>query len=206
MPNAVRMPRHLCAWIVVLLLLCAPARADGDYSPWRAFGVDEIRLGALMPNLESRQGGAGYSFRPEEGVSVNAEVLFVSPWPQTGYHRIVDFLLRPRPMLGATVNTQGNTSQVYFGAAWTVPLFDMFFIEGTFGGAYHDGPITSQAPNYRSAYGCRLNFHESASVGVELGSSWRIMATVEHMSNGGLCDLNAGLSTYGARLGYKFNP
>jgi hypothetical protein len=29
---------------------------------------------------------------------------------------------------------------------------------------------------------------------------------VEHMSNGGLCEPNAGLSNYGARLGYKFNP
>lgn len=199
------MARHLSGWAIALVLLCTPARADGEYSPWRAFAIDEIRLGAMVPNLEGRSGGVGYGFDAEGGVSVNAEVLFASPWPQAA-SPIVDFLLRPRPMLGATVNTQGDTSQVYLGAAWTLPLFKNLFIEGTFGGAYHDGPLTSQAPNYRSAYGCRLNFHESASVGLELGANWRIMATAEHMSNAGLCEPNAGLSAYGARLGYKFNP
>jgi hypothetical protein len=29
---------------------------------------------------------------------------------------------------------------------------------------------------------------------------------VEHMSNAGLCEPNAGLSSWGARIGYKFNP
>jgi lipid A 3-O-deacylase len=203
--NAVGMPRHLSGWVVALLLFCAPARAEGDYSPWRALGVDEIRVGAMKPNLEARHGGVGFTFTPEGGVAVNAEVLFVSPWAQPA-NPFLDFLLRPRPILGATVNTEGDTSRVYLGAAWSLPLFDILFIEGTFGGAYHDGPLTSQAPNYRSAYGCRFNFHESASVGVQLGGNWRIMATAEHMSNGGLCQPNAGLSTYGARLGYKFGP
>ena len=189
----------------MLLLLCTPARADGNYSAWRAFGIDEIRLGAMKPNLEGRHGGAGYTFTPEEGVDVNSEVLFVSPWAQPA-NAFVDFLLRPRPMLGATVSTQGGTSQVYLGAAWSLPLFNILFVEGTFGGAYHDGPLTSQFPDYRAAYGCRFNFHESASVGVVLGGNWRIMATAEHMSNGGLCEPNAGLSSYGARLGYKFDP
>jgi lipid A 3-O-deacylase len=109
-------------------------------------------------------------------------------------------------MLGAMVNTRGDTSEVYLGAAWTLPLFNVLFVEGTFGGAYHDGPLTSQGPDYRSAYGCRLNFHESASVGAALGEHWRIMATVEHMSNALLCQPNAGLTDYGVRLGYKFNP
>jgi hypothetical protein len=200
------MPRHLSGWVVVLLLLCcAPARADDVYSPWRAFGIDEIRLGAMLPNAEQRKGGVGYTFHPEAGVDVNSEVLFVSPWPQPA-NPIVDFLLRPRPMLGATINTQGNTNQIYLGAAWTLPLFNVLFIEGTFGGAVHDGPLTSQGPDYRTAYGCRVSFHESASVGAALGENWRIMATAEHMSNGGLCELNPGLTTYGARLGYKFNP
>jgi lipid A 3-O-deacylase len=80
------------------------------------------------------------------------------------------------------------------------------FLEGMLGGSYHDGPLNSQAPNYRSSDGCRVNFHESTSLGVEPGGNWRIMATVEHMSNAGLCEPNAGLSSWGARIGYKFNP
>jgi Lipid A 3-O-deacylase (PagL)/Pyridine nucleotide-disulphide oxidoreductase len=100
----------------------------------------------------------------------------------------------------------GVIYQAYLGAAWSVPLIYSLFIEATVGGAYHDGPLSSHGPEYRSSYGCRLNFHESGSLGLELDQTWRIMATVEHMSNGGLCEPNAGLTSYGVRLGYKLNP
>ena len=207
MSDVVCMPRHLWACVVALLLLCTPAQADEEYSALRAFGIDEIRLGGMQHNLDVRnnQSGVGYTVSREGGIDVNGEVLFASPWPQPT-NPIVDFLLRPRPMLGATVSTQGNTSQVYLGAAWSLPLLDVLFVEATFGGAYHDGPLTSAGPNYVAAYGCRLSFHESGSVGLKLGENWRIMTTIEHMSNGKLCDPNAGLTNVGVRLGYKFNP
>jgi lipid A 3-O-deacylase len=201
------MLRYLLGCIVTLLLLCAPVCAEGDYDPWQAFGIDEIRLGGMKHNLEGRRGalGVGYTVRKEDGVDVNGEVLFASPWPQPA-NPILDFLLRPRAMLGATINTQGDTSQVYLGAAWSLPVFSVLFVEATFGGSIHDGPVNTQYPDFGAAYGCRLNFHESGSFGVKLGGNWRIMATIEHMSNGSLCHPNAGLSNYGARLGYKFNP
>jgi len=161
-PDAVRVPRDLLACVVMLILLCSPARADGEYSPFRAFGIDEIRLGGMKHNLDVRNdtGGVGYTLTREGGFDVNAEVLFVSSWPQPS-NAILDFLFRPRPMLGATVSTQGQTSQVYFGAAWSLPLFDILFLEATFGGAYHDGPLTSTGPNYVEAYGCRFNFQKN---------------------------------------------
>ena len=58
------MLRHLSACIVTLLLLCSPARADGEYSALRVFGIDEIRLGGMKHNLESNRGksGVGFSF------------------------------------------------------------------------------------------------------------------------------------------------
>jgi lipid A 3-O-deacylase len=196
---------HLLGWLVAALLFSTSTRANEDYNPWRTFGIDEVRLGALIANLEGRHGGIGYSFTPEKDADVNVEVVFISPLPQAS-DAVLDFLLRPRPILGATINTQGQTSQIYLGAAWSLPLFNVLFLEGTLGGSYHDGPLNSQAPNYRSSDGCRVNFHESAALGVELGGNWRIMATVEHMSNAGLCEPNAGLSSWGARLGYKFNP
>ena len=31
-----------------------------------------------------------------------------------------------------------------------------------------------------------------------------MMATVEHMSNAGLCAKNRGLTNFGARIGYRF--
>ena len=207
MSDAVCMPRRLLTCAATLLLLCTPARAEGDYSALRAFGIDEIRLGGMKHNLDvGRVGvGVGYTVTREGGVDINGEVLFASPWPQPA-SPIIDFLFRPRPMLGVTANTRGDTSQVYLGAAWSLPLFNVLFVEATFGGAYHDGPLTSLGPNYVEAYGCRFNFHESGSAGVNLGESWRIMATIEHMSNAKLCEPNAGLTNLGVRLGYKFNP
>jgi hypothetical protein len=201
------MPRHFLACVAALLLLCTPARAEGEYSALRAFGIDEIRVGGMKHNLDVRndQSGVGFTVSHEDGIDINGEVLFASPWPLPA-SPIIDFLFRPRPMLGATVSTRGDTSQVYLGAAWSLPLFNVLFVEATFGGAYHDGPLTSSGPNYYAAYGCRLGFHESGSFGVKLGENWRIMTTIEHMSNGKLCDPNAGLTNVGARIGYKFDP
>src|ERR1700680_3456222 len=112
--DAVGRPRHLLACVVTLLLLCTPARAEEEYSALRAFGIDEIRLGGMKHNLDDRRdnGGAGYTVTREGGFDVSGEVLFASPWPQPT-NPIIDFLFRPRPMLGATVSTRGDTSQAY---------------------------------------------------------------------------------------------
>ena len=45
---------------------------------------------------------------------MNVEVLVVAPGPHFA-DPILELVLRPRPMLGATVNTEGDTSQVYLG-------------------------------------------------------------------------------------------
>ena len=122
----------------------------------RVFGIDEIRLGGMQHDLDVRNNhsGVGYTVSREGGIDVG-EVLFSSPWPQPA-NPIVDFLFRPRPMLGVTVNTQGNTSQVYLGAASSLPLLEVLFVEATFGGAYHDGPLTSARTHYVAAYGCHV--------------------------------------------------
>src|SRR6516162_4020877 len=125
--------RSLPGCIIALLLLCAQTWADEYDSPLRMFGIDEIRLGAMKTNLEGRHGEGSVTFVPEAGIDVNAELLFASPLAKSE-NPIVDFLLRPRPILGATVNTQSSTSQAYLGAAWSLPILNVLFIEGTFGG------------------------------------------------------------------------
>jgi hypothetical protein len=105
--------RYLTACIAALVLLCSPVCADGEYNPWQVFGIDEIRLGGMKHNLESGRGkgGVGYTFTREGGVDVNAEVLFNSPWPKPE-NAIIDFLLRPRPIFGATVSHTGRHQPV----------------------------------------------------------------------------------------------
>ena len=75
----------------------------------------------------------------------------------------------------------------------------------TFGGAVHNGRDTAPVFSDRQSLGCSPLFRESGSVGVRLSANWSVMATVEHLSNGGLCsDENRGLTNVGARVGYSF--
>jgi lipid A 3-O-deacylase len=155
--------------------------------------IDELRTGVLTHQL----GGDHY----EHGTDVNAEILFGKIGAPRGDY-LLDYLLRPRVHLGADINTSGDTSQGYFGLTWDAPLGKRFFVETSFGGAVHDGHL-DKTPEH-SGFGCRVNFHESASLGVHLTERWNLMATIDHMSNAGLCSENRGLSNAGLRLGYKW--
>ena len=81
------------------------------------------------------------------------------------------------------------------------------FVEASFGGAVHNGNTQSNLaliPVDRSALGCSPLFRESGSVGYRLSQNWSVMATIEHLSNAGICSQNRGLTNVGARLGYTF--
>src|SRR5947209_400658 len=79
--------------LVLCCVVARPAAAQGKI-------VDELLLGVLAHD-------AGvFGTHKEGGADFNGEVRFVSP----------DFLapiLAPRPHLGVTVNSEGNTNQVY---------------------------------------------------------------------------------------------
>jgi lipid A 3-O-deacylase len=57
----------------------------------------------------------------------------------------------PRFHLGASINTGGKTSYGYAGFTWTFDLVDSVFIEGSFGGAVHNGSTGDQlSPGQRA--------------------------------------------------------
>lgn len=154
--------------------------------------IDELRVGAYDhdSNLAATRHETS---RPD----INGEVLFKSPdW--------LSWAFAPRPMIGTNVSTGGGTSIAYAGLAWTFDLTDALFIEGTFGGAIHNGHTSEHEDSDRRNYGCRAMFHESASVGYRFTDSVSLMLTIDHMSNASLCDSNPGLTDAGARLGFKF--
>jgi lipid A 3-O-deacylase len=160
-------------------------------APWRP--VDEVRLGVFAHDAASPEGGS---------VDINGEILssrlpFSGPAPGWEW-------LAPRLHAGTTVNTAGDTSHVYAGFTWTVDLAHRTFVEGSFGGALHNGETEPPVAEDRNALGCSPLFRESASLGFRVSDGWSVMATVEHLSNAGLCDENRGLTNYGARLGYRF--
>jgi Lipid A 3-O-deacylase (PagL) len=153
--------------------------------------IDEFRVGVFKQAVDDA---------PHEGsAALNLEILggrFAG-----GYENgILNFFLTPRPHIGTTV-AFGKTDEFYWGVTWDAKVLDRTFFEASFGGAAHDGPLHSLN---EASYGCTLNFRESASLGFALTPEWRLMATVDHMSNAGLCDTNRGLTNAGVRLGYKF--
>jgi lipid A 3-O-deacylase len=153
--------------------------------------VDEVRAGAFKQAVDNATGeGTG---------AMNLEVLggrFAG-----GYENgILDFFLTPRPHIGTTL-AFGKTDEFYFGVTWDARLIGNTFFETSFGGAAHDGPLHEL---HEASYGCQVNFRESASLGLALSPDWRLMGTVDHMSNAGLCGNNRGLTNAGVRLGIKF--
>jgi hypothetical protein len=181
--------------ILAAVLGCLEASAASAQAPpsdgVRPPLVDEVRLGALAHSVEASNS--------EGGVDANLELLFRRAATQYN-DAFLDAVLRPRIHLGASINTAGDTNQLYAGLSWDVKLAPRFSLELTFGGALHDGPTGRQPTD---SYGCPLNFRESLSLGYALDERWTLYGTFAHMSNADLCDHNTGLSSVGVRLGYK---
>jgi lipid A 3-O-deacylase len=157
--------------------------------------VSELRIGASAQDPWS----------PEKGsANITGEILFAKPF--TTADLFTSYFV-PRPHLGGSLNTRGDTSFGYAGLTWTVDITPRFFVEASFGGAVHNGNTQSNLaviPADRNALGCSPLFRESGSVGYRLSQNWSVMATVEHLSNAGACNQNRGLTNVGARLGYTF--
>ncbi|KAI94221.1 lipid A 3-O-deacylase [Rhodomicrobium udaipurense JA643] len=173
--------------------LSAPAAAleaftEANHPFW---AIDEVRVGAFKQAIDDAPG--------EGGPAINLEVLS-GRIPGAYENSILNIFMTPRLHIGGTVAFD-KTNQFYWGATWDVKLTDRVFFETSFGGAAHDGPLSSKT---EASYGCDVNFRESASLGIALSADWKLMATIDHMSNAGLCDTNRGLTNAGVRLGYKF--
>jgi lipid A 3-O-deacylase len=152
---------------------------------------------------EVRVGGTAHDpWSPEKGsANLTGEILFAKPF--TPADLFTSYFV-PRPHIGGSLNFDGRTSFAYAGLTWTVDITPRFFIEGSFGGAVHNGETGRIVPLDRNALGCSPLFRESGSVGVRLSANWSVMATIEHLSNAGLCAQNRGLTNIGARIGYTF--
>lgn len=190
---ASRLAAAAAALTIALLLTSPPAAAQVKF-------VDEVKIGALSHDV----GFLGHHV--EGGADVNLEVLFTSP----------DFLSvigSPRPHIGGDINTDGNTSDGYFGLTWGIMLIqnlfgagDGIFANGSLGGAVHDAsPLTGavQPPGHK-LLGSRILFRESAEIGYQINPQISVSAILDHISNANLAPRNAGITNAGARVGFKF--
>jgi lipid A 3-O-deacylase len=138
---------------------------------------------------------------PERGsADAGGEVLFSKPI--TPADLFASYFI-PRPHIGGSIGSDGQASYAYAGLTWTIDLSRRIFVEGSIGGAILNGPTPTAAPE-RQALGCTPLFREAGSVGLRLSEKWSMTATVEHLSSGGACRENRGLTNVGARLGYAF--
>lgn len=187
--------------IGMLALSAGPAFSQNLYDPHPLAGVvDELRFGihahdvhhAALPFLMNE-------WRLNQVEDISFDVLFTSPDIDA-----FRWIGSPRPEVGTTINLDGQDSLLHAGLTWQLPVFDTpFYLEGTFGGAVHNGALENAAPG-RKNFGCFLNFYERFGVGARIGENATATVTYEHTSNNGYCSQNDGLSNFGVRLGYKF--
>jgi lipid A 3-O-deacylase len=159
--------------------------------------IDELKLGVLDHDV-----GVFGSTR-ESGVDLNAELRFVSP-------SFLSPIFAPRPHLGVSVNTAGDTSQLYFGLTWSFTLFreilgagDGIFIDASLGGSVHNGELNDSRSDMK-ALGSRVLFRESVELGYRFLERHSVSVMLDHVSNANLADHNEGLDTVGVRYGLKF--
>ncbi len=168
--------------------------ATEDYD--RGGFFSEVRLGAAFWALDGRER------IHEDGVFIQGQV-FLDPVLRPFDNFLADVLLRPRPHLGTSISTAGETNQVFAGVTWTLPVGKVLFLEANFGATLHDRGLDEDFED-GAQLGCHLLFREGAGVGVNLGPHWSIVASVDHSSNAGLCEDNDGLTHAGTSVGYRF--
>jgi lipid A 3-O-deacylase len=185
-----------CGWrvgatVIVAMLISAGAAmaADGVF--------DEVKVGVLAHDVNI--GG----HHKESGADINGELLFVSP----------DFLkwaYAPRPHVGLSVNTAGNTDYVYGGLTWSIygrqGIFSddtRFFVNLGLGGAIHDGELTTSRTD-KKQLGSRALFREGLDVGYWITEKANVSIFLDHISNAGLTTHNDGLTNLGVRAGLGF--
>jgi lipid A 3-O-deacylase len=168
----------------------ASSKDTADSKSWTGSIVSELRAGWLEHD-------AGiFSNKKEKGSDGNAELLFTSP-------DVLSAIWSPRPHLGTSINTAGETSQVYGGLTWTYNFTDRVFSDFSFGPSLNNGALDKRDPE-RKALGSHILFRESLSAGWRFDGGNSLSIMLDHVSNGGLARYNGGMETIGLRYGYRF--
>src|SRR5262252_1682820 len=185
-----QMLRSAVVAAIATLALPTVARAQSSIVDEFKFGVLAHDVGFLDKHVES-------------GADINFEMLFTPP-------EAFSIIGSPRPHLGGSLNTAGNTNSGYFGLTWGITLIQNLFgwgksvyLNGSLGGALQDGHTNSGPPG-RKALGSTALFRGSLELGYQLTPNMSVSAFLDHMSNADLASHNSGLTDAGARLGFKF--
>jgi len=178
--------------ITILIAVSALALVAPDASALADGLIDELKIGVLahdVPDLWS-----GFQAEPD-AADINVEAIF-SP--------SIAFLGGTiRPALGASINTQGYTSNVYLDARWQLETNCGVFLGLGVGGTVHDGQLKLENWDEK-ALGSRVLFHIPVELGYRFDAHNSLSAYFEHMSNAYTVDPNEGMDRLGVRYGYRF--
>ncbi|HTZ36309.1 MAG TPA: acyloxyacyl hydrolase [Stellaceae bacterium] len=191
-------------------IACAVALALAAFLPSRGQAQNitytELKLGVLDHDAHFLGG-------KEDGADINPELIWQSPITDemiAGAPGWLHWALQPRPTIGGTINTAGNTDQAYVGATWSWMLWHNIVNPGDgivfgyfFGPGFNDGKIHSDVDN-RKSLGSHVLFREAFDLGYQINPVWEISAYIDHISNGGLAKENQSINDVGLRLGYRF--
>ena len=161
----------------------------------------DTRLNAIFDEL--RVGAITHAFEHGSGPVLSGEVLFHPLAPEFDNY-LADAFLRPRIHVGGNlaIDDSDGVDQIFGGFTWHFPLPGPLFLEGSFGGTWHDGTLHDASG---LKLGCHFLFRESAAAGLDVGAHWRVIASIDHSSHAGLCgEDNTGVSHAGGYVGYRF--
>lgn len=181
--------RHLGMAIVVAATVLGPvpqARA-GDYLHALKFGI----LAHDVPDLWS-----GFAVE-DRWVDLNFEAQFKPS--------LLLFGGTLRPVLGASINTNGDTSHAYLDARWEIDCASNIFFGLGLGAAIHDGETGGLGSDPDKKWlGSRVLFHIPAEIGIHLDAHNDLSVYFEHTSNAYTMTYNEGMDRIGIRYGYRF--
>lgn len=156
--------------------------------------VRELRGGVLAHDVPDLWSG----FRTErDTVAVNVEAI-LSP-----SFRFLGGTIRPA--IGASIATEGGTSNAYLDARWEFETPTGVFFSAGLGGTVHNGETALRAIDQTDkALGSHLLFHIPLEIGYRFDGHNSLSVYFEHMSNAHTQHENEGLDRLGARYGYRF--
>ena len=180
----------------------------GEYEPQDSDAlwgyISELRFGVMghdvrFPSRHEFHMPNPFETRYEGGVNLNPEVIFTSPeWLEWAYS--------PRPRVGVSINTSGDTNSAYTSLGWDTAWENGIYLDGFFGLAVHDGELTEGNDKGKIEFGSRVLFHLGGDIGWRWDEHNGIALVWEHMSNGSiLASKNQGIDSLGLRYSYRFD-
>ena len=190
------MMKHALVLVVFVMLFTAVTTSATEPEPMPskngAGWLHGIRAGALAHDVDDLWSGT----RKEGGVDLNAEIIFNRPSVSLLSGNV-------SPNLGASINTQGDTSKIYGGILWELAMKSGIFLNLGIGAAVHNGELDTSREDKKSL-GSRVLLRIPIEIGYSLSEHHQISILFDHVSNAFLVDPNEGLDTLGLRYGYRF--